>query len=196
MATQAVMEREAWSHGGKTSSRYVSGNADGYSIRNSVRKGKTSTGHVHHPLCQSAVTGWNKCCYPQYHLREDAPCVSKIDWLIMLGLTGTLNYYLFNGSIDMRKGVYGLSDVVRHEMKQNPNNPNNVYIFMSKNRRIIKILHYERGFYVLYEKRPLMGKFKKPIYDDKTKSYQINWNDMVYLTESLVISQISIPKAR
>ena len=27
----------------------------------------------------------------------------------MLGLTGTLNYYLFNGSIDMRKGVYGLS---------------------------------------------------------------------------------------
>mgnify|MGYP001514434871 CR=1 FL=1 len=46
----------------------------------------------------------------------------------MLGLTGTLNYYLFNGSIDMRKGVYGLSDVVRHEMKQNPNNPQNVYI--------------------------------------------------------------------
>ena len=68
-------------------------------------------------------------------------------------------------------------------------------IFMSKNRRIIKILHYERGFYVLYEKRPLMGQFKKPVYDDKTKSYQINWNDMVYLTESLVISQISLPKA-
>ena len=112
----------------------------------------------------------------------------------MLGLTGTLNYYLFNGSIDMRKGVYGLSDVVRHEMKQNPNNPNNVYIFMSKNRRIVKILHYERGFYVLYEKRPLTGKFKEPIYDDRTKSYQINWNDMVYLTESLVISRISLPK--
>ena len=77
----------------------------------------------------------------------------------MLGLTGTLNYYLFNGSVDMRKGIYGLSDVVRHEMKQNPNNPNNVYIFLSKNRRVIKILHYERGFYVLYEKRPLMGQF-------------------------------------
>lgn len=37
----------------------------------------------------------------------------------MLGLTGTLNYYLFNGSVDMRKGIYSLSDVVRHEMKQN-----------------------------------------------------------------------------
>ena len=95
----------------------------------------------------------------------------------------------------MRKGIYSLSDVVRHEMKQNPNNPNNVYIFMSKNRRVIKILHYERGFYVLYEKRPLMGQFKKPVYDEKTKSYQINWNDMVYLTESLVINQISLSKA-
>lgn len=113
----------------------------------------------------------------------------------MLGLTGTLNYYLFNGSVDMRKDIYSLSDVVRHEMKQNPNNPNNVYIFMSKNRRVIKILHYERGFYVLYEKRPLMGQFKKPVYDEKTKSYQINWNDMVYLTESLVINQISLSKA-
>ena len=36
----------------------------------------------------------------------------------MLRLTGTLYYYLFNDSVDMRKGIYSLSDVVRHEMKQ------------------------------------------------------------------------------
>ena len=53
----------------------------------------------------------------------------------MLGLTGTLNYYLFNGSIDMREGVYGLSDVVRHEMKQNPNNPNLSLIHISEPTR-------------------------------------------------------------
>ena len=33
-----------------------------------------------------------------------------------------------------------------------------------RNRRVVKILHYERGFYVLYEKRPVMGKFKKPVF--------------------------------
>ena len=32
---------------------------------------------------------------------------------------------------------------------------------MSRNRKVVKILHYERGFYVLYEKRPVMGKFKE-----------------------------------
>ena len=167
MAAQAVMERETWSHGGKTISSHVSRNSDGCST---TSYGKREVGIIDfyfNPLCQPSITGRNQRCLAQYYLREDDPCVSRIDWLIMLGLTGTLNYYLFNGSIDIRKGGYGLSDVVRHEMKQNPNNPNNVYIFMSKNRRIIKILHYERGFYVLYEKRPLMGKFKKPIYMTK-----------------------------
>ena len=56
----------------------------------------------------------------------------------MWGHTGILNYYLFNGSVDMCKGIYSLSDVVHHEMKLNPNNPNNVYIFMSQKRRVIK----------------------------------------------------------
>ena len=40
--------------------------------------------------------------------------------------------YLFNGSIEMRKGDYVISDVIRHEMKQNPSNPNNVCIFMPR----------------------------------------------------------------
>lgn len=112
----------------------------------------------------------------------------------MLGLSGTLHYYLFNGTVNMRKGVYALSEVIRSQMQENPLNGNNVYIFMSKNRRIIKLLHYERGFYVLYEKRPLSGRFKKPLYDTRSKSYQISWEDMVYLTESVVINTIRLAK--
>ena len=47
----------------------------------------------------------------------------------------------------------------------------------------------------LYEKRPLMGKFKKPLYDSETQSYQISWADMVYLTESLVINEMRLSEA-
>ena len=78
---------------------------------------------------------------------------------------------------------------------QNPDDSHNVFIFMAKNRKIVKLLHFERGFYVLYEKRPLMGKFKKPLYDSETKSYQISWSDMVYLTESLVINEMRLAEA-
>ena len=113
----------------------------------------------------------------------------------MLGLSATYNYYLFNGNVDMRKGIFRLREVVRNTMGQNPDDSHNVFIFMAKSRKIVKLLHFERGFYVLYEKRPLMGKFKKPLYDSETMSYQISWADMVYLTESLVINEMRLFKA-
>lgn len=113
----------------------------------------------------------------------------------MLGLSATYNYYLFNGSVDMRKGVFGLAEAVRSEMAENPLNSNNVFIFMAKNRKVVKILHYERGFFVLYEKRPLTGRFKKPVFDEKTQKFQISWTDMVCLTESTVITTMHISNA-
>lgn len=94
----------------------------------------------------------------------------------------------------MRKGINGLSAVVKEQMGESPDNPDNVYIFMSSNRRTVKILHYERGCYVLYEKRPLYGKFRKPLFDSRTGKYQISWDDIVCLTEDIVISEVKLKK--
>jgi hypothetical protein len=112
----------------------------------------------------------------------------------MLGLSANLNYYLFNGNVDLRKGIFRLCEFIRMELSLDPGNASNVYMFMSKNRKVVKILHYERGFYVLYEKRPVMGKFKKPVFDELSRCYQISWSDMAYLTESLVIDRMSLSK--
>ncbi|RHH37808.1 hypothetical protein DW204_15140 [Phocaeicola plebeius] len=73
-----------------------------------------------------------------------------------------------------------------------PSDASNVYMFMSRNRKVVKILHYERGFYVLYEKRPVMGKFKKPVFDEVSKCYRIQWSDMAYLTESIVVDKMYV----
>ena len=73
-----------------------------------------------------------------------------------------------------------------------PSDASNVYMFMSRNRKVVKILHYERGFYVLYEKRPVMGKFKKPVFDEISKCYRIQWSDMAYLTESIVVDKMYV----
>ena len=88
----------------------------------------------------------------------------------MLGLSANLNYYLFNGNVDLRKGIFRLCESIREEMSLDPSDASNVYMFMSRNRKVVKILHYERGFYVLYEKRPVMGKFKKPVFDEVSKT--------------------------
>ena len=74
----------------------------------------------------------------------------------MLGLSANLNYYLFNGNVDLRKGIFRLCESIREDMSLDPSDASNVYMFMSRNRKVVKILHYERGFYVLYEKRPVM----------------------------------------
>ena len=47
-------------------------------------------------------------------------------------------------------------------------------------------------FYVLYEKRPVMGKFKKPVFDEVSKCYRIQWSDMAYLTESIVVDKMYV----
>ena len=72
----------------------------------------------------------------------------------MLGLSANLNYNLFNGNIDLRKDIFRLCESIMEKMSLDPSDVSNVYMFMSRNRKIVKILHYERGFNVLYEKRP------------------------------------------
>ena len=37
----------------------------------------------------------------------------------MLGLSATYKYFLFNGSVDMRKGIFRLREVVQSQMGQN-----------------------------------------------------------------------------
>ena len=108
----------------------------------------------------------------------------------MLGLSANLNYYLFSGNVDLQKGIFCLCESVREEISLAPSDASNVNMFMPRNRKVVKILHYERGLYVLYEKRPVMGKFKKPVFDEVSECYRIQWSDMAYLTESIVADRM------
>ena len=58
----------------------------------------------------------------------------------MLGLSANLNYYLFNGNVVLRKGIFRLCESIREEMSLDPSDAFNVYMFMSRNRKVVKIL--------------------------------------------------------
>ena len=55
----------------------------------------------------------------------------------MLGLSANLNYYLFNGNVDLRKGIFRLCESVREEMSLDPSDASNVYMFMSLRTRFL-----------------------------------------------------------
>lgn len=112
----------------------------------------------------------------------------------MLGLSDTLRFYIFNGKTNLRGGYMRLCATVRDEMKCDPQDSRNVYVFINRRCTIVRMLHYERGFYVLYEKRPEQGRFKRPVYDSKSGRYKISHADLVCLTEGLQRTEIRLPE--
>lgn len=117
----------------------------------------------------------------------------------MLALTGSLRYYFVEGVTDMRLGQYRLCRVIEQLLHRNPYN-GDVFIFMNKSRRVIKIIRYDNEAYILYVKsldRDL--KFMKITSDMPVISqngdgvhYQIKWKHLVLLLSCPVRNVIRI----
>ena len=54
-----------------------------------------------------------------------------------------------------------------------------VFIFINRLRTTMKLLHAEDGGLVLYIKRLEEGTFRLPEYDQQSKSYPMEWRDLV-----------------
>lgn len=75
-------------------------------------------------------------------------------------------YHLYSQGIDMRKGVEGLCGIIR-TYQYSPTNQE-VYVFANKSRTLVKILHWERGGFVVYYKRLEQGSLSLSI---RTSAY-------------------------
>jgi transposase len=78
----------------------------------------------------------------------------NIDWT-------TVQVYLQPGATDMRKQMYTLSVYVAEEMKHNALS-GNLYIFCSRNRRLLKALYWDRNGFCLWQKRLEKDRFPWP----------------------------------
>ena len=105
----------------------------------------------------------------------------------MFSLNDTMRYYLCPGATCMRKGINGLCGVVHDQMGQEVKN-GDVFIFINGERKIMKLLHAEDGGMVMYVKRLEAGRFRLPQYDADSKSYFMEWRDLVVMVEGLVES--------
>ena len=60
-----------------------------------------------------------------------------------------------------------------------------VFIFIGSSRRLMKLLHAEDGGMVMYVKRLEAGRFRLPAYDEKSKTYPMEWRDLVVMVEGM-----------
>jgi transposase len=107
----------------------------------------------------------------------------------MFSLSSSLQYYLFTGSTDMRKGFDALSGVVRSQMGRDPLS-GEVFIFINRGRNTVKILHWERGGLVIYHKRLESGQFERPYFDEKQNAFQMRWSELVMMIEGLSMKNV------
>ena len=107
----------------------------------------------------------------------------------MFGLTGNYNYCINQGSTDMRCGIDKLSYIVRTKMHKDPCS-GDIFVFMSKSRKVVKILRAEGNAFVLYEKRLTNERYLRPVYNEEMGCYQMSWNSFVLLMQGVVRKEL------
>ena len=102
----------------------------------------------------------------------------------MFGLSSSLNYYLYPGYVNMIGGIDVLYDLIRAKMPH-ASLDSAVYIFISKNRRSVKLLHWENGGFTLYHRRLVERRFKLPRFYPREGLREIEWKTFIFFMEGV-----------
>jgi transposase len=90
----------------------------------------------------------------------------------MIILSGQVRYFMYRSSCDMRCGVDSLSGKIRNELAIDPLS-GDIFIFISSNRRIVKLLQWEGDGFGLYSKRLESGTYEIPKQSDGYLGYSV-----------------------
>ena len=77
----------------------------------------------------------------------------------MLTISPQTKIYVYSESADMRKGVPGLSGIVRSELDADPID-GSLFVFINKRRDRLKMLHFDGGGYWVYYRVLEAGTFE------------------------------------
>ena len=107
----------------------------------------------------------------------------------MFSLGTTDRFHIYNGTCDMRKSFDGLCGIVKNELGWDPCS-GEVFVFVSKSKDKIKLLHWVGSGFVLYYKRLEKGRFELPRYDESVGAYKISYAQVVMLIDGINITNI------
>lgn len=103
----------------------------------------------------------------------------------MVSFSPSLEYYLFSEPTDMRKGYYGLGNLVREHFNREPTD-GSVYIFVNRRRDKMKLLVWDRSGFVVYYKTLESGTFEVP----RMKQQRMKWDELVMILEGVKLDSI------
>lgn len=103
----------------------------------------------------------------------------------MFSLSESNKFCMYNKGVDMRKGINGLSGEVSRCGRTA--HDGNVYVFANESRTIMKLLHWERGGFVVYQKRFEAGRVSKTVFKGSGVAgfSPLRWDEVVLLVEGM-----------
>ena len=109
----------------------------------------------------------------------------------MLAINGGVKLWYIEGITNMRFGKYRLFSEVQ-ALDMDPYN-GDAYIFMSKDRRILKVIRYKNHKRVLYDITYEKGyKFMKPVIKNHEVVYELDFKYLVALLECPTVNELEV----
>jgi transposase len=104
----------------------------------------------------------------------------------MLSFHDNLKIFAYTQPTDMRKGVNGLSGIIREQLQFDPAD-GSLFIFVNRQRNRMKLLHFANGGFWLYYRVLEAGTF------EKLKSHDDNCQLKIDATQlSMLLSGVSL----
>ena len=110
----------------------------------------------------------------------------------MLSVTGLNHFYYLRDFTDMRCKHSRVLSIIREQLHREPND-GDVFIVMSRDRRIVRLFAYDNRSYSLFEKKFVAGhQFMKVEREVNDCVYRISWKDVVLLLENPIVNTLKI----
>ena len=110
----------------------------------------------------------------------------------MLNVTGLNQFYYLRDFTDMRCKHSRVLQIIREQLHREPND-GDVFIVMSRDRRIVRLFAYDNRSYSLFEKKFVAGyQFMKVEREGGERVYRIDWKDVVLLLENPIVNTLKI----
>ena len=108
----------------------------------------------------------------------------------MLNLTPRSKIYVYTPVTDMRKGVNGLSGIVRSEFAADPTD-GSLFVFINRRRDRMKILYFDGGGFWLYYRLLEAGTFEELKHPQQSSYLSIDATEL-----SMLLSGVSLVASR
>src|SRR5215210_4119969 len=111
----------------------------------------------------------------------------------MLHLSAAVQYYLYTGLTDMRKGFDSLYGIVSSQMKLDALS-GSIFIFINRKRNQVKLLLWEGDGLSLYYKRLEQGTYELPGTSDQNSSSRITHQQLQFILQGVALQKIQYRK--